>query len=246
MIKEPVSGAGYFMRGLKLIFRPGIRGFVVIPLTINITLFSLGIWYAADRFDRLMEWMLPDWLEWLEWLLWPLFALAALLIVFFGFSLIANLLAAPFNGLLAEAVERHLSGAAPAQQTSWKQVLVNAVPMMLQELWKLVYYVLWAIPFLVLFLIPGLNVAAPLIWFAFSAWMLSLEYSDYPAGNHDIKFRQLRGRLRRRKSLALSFGALTVLATSIPLVNFLVMPVAVAGATAMWVDRLSDESGGAT
>ena len=45
---------------------------------------------------------LPGWLDWLRYILWPLFAVAAVLVTFFTFSLVANLVASPFNGLLAE------------------------------------------------------------------------------------------------------------------------------------------------
>ena len=36
MISNPVTGAGYFFRGLSLINKPGVRRFVIVPLLINI------------------------------------------------------------------------------------------------------------------------------------------------------------------------------------------------------------------
>ncbi|MEZ5582290.1 MAG: hypothetical protein R3F37_05475 [Candidatus Competibacteraceae bacterium] len=44
-------------------------------------------------------------------------------------------------------------------------------------------------PLLVLFVIPGVNVIAPLLWLVFGAWMLALQYADYPMGNHGLRFR---------------------------------------------------------
>ena len=46
--------------------------------------------------DRDQVW-LPEWLRWLDWLLWPLFGIIVFGAVFFGFSLVANLIAAPFH-----------------------------------------------------------------------------------------------------------------------------------------------------
>ena len=45
--------------------------------------------------------------------------------------------------------------------------------------------------------------------------------------------------------LALGFGGAVMVATAIPLVNFLVIPAAVAGATVLWVERLERAAPGA-
>ena len=111
MRNNPLSGALYFLRGLRLIFAPGIRAYVIVPLAVNVLLFSALIYFGAARFQGLLDWLLPTWLEWLSLLLMPVFIVVALVIVFFSFSLIGNLIAAPFNGLLAEAVECQLTGA---------------------------------------------------------------------------------------------------------------------------------------
>jgi CysZ protein len=39
-----LTGAGYFLRGLGMIFQPGLRQFVMVPLAANILLFSLMGW----------------------------------------------------------------------------------------------------------------------------------------------------------------------------------------------------------
>lgn len=236
----PLTGAGYLLKGFPLIFQPGIRRYVVVPLAINVLLFSLLIWYGAGRFDRLIARLLPAWLDWLEWLLWPLFALAALIIVFYTFILLANLVGAPFNGLLAEAVERRLTGKTPDGTFHWKALPRDLALTFLSELKKLSYFALRAVPLFILSLIPPLNAAAPLLWMVFSAWMLALEYADYPMGNHGLKFSEIRDRLRKKRTVALGFGAAATVLTLIPVVNFLAMPVAVSGATVLWVHEFAD------
>lgn len=238
MIQQPVKGAGYLLQGLQLLSRPGLKRFVAIPLTINIAVFGLLIWFAADQFGVLMDSItpeLPEWLAWLAWILWAIFAVAAVVLVFFTFSIIANLIAAPFNSLLAEAVERHLTGQSLPSGGSLLAMLKDIPGTVLDELKKLGYFIAWAIPLLILFLIPGVNLIAPFVWTLFSAWMLAIEYSDYPLGNHGVRSAQLRRTLRERRWLSLGFGGATLVGTMIPVVNFLVMPAAVAGATAMWV-----------
>lgn len=234
-------GAGYLLRGFQLIFKPGIRRFVIIPLTLNVLVFGLLIWYGANQFEALLDWLfsfLPGWLHWLEWLLWPLFILAASVFIFFGFTLLANLIGAPFNGFLAEAVERQITGGEPAQG-AWTEIFGEIISGFFGELRKVLYFVLRAIPLLILFLIPGLNLVAPFLWMAFGAWVLALEYADYPMANHGLSFAEQRRRLGEKRLVTLSFGGATLLITLIPGINFLAMPVAVAGATVMWVEQFA-------
>jgi CysZ protein len=82
------------------------------------------------------------------------------------------------------------------------------------------------------------NIAAPVVWMLFGAWMLAISYVDYPMGNHGLGFPEQRRRLRERRYLALGFGGAVMCALAVPVVNFLVIPAAVAGATALWVERL--------
>ncbi len=238
MRNNPVSGAIYFLRGIRLIFAPGVRAYVVVPLLVNVLLFSAIIYFGTGQFRELLDWLLPDWLDWLAYLLLPLFFLMALIIVFFTFSLVGNLVAAPFNGLLAEAVECHITGA-PPPAVGWKKMIADLGRTLASELRKLAYIVLWGVPVLLLFVIPGLNLAAPFIWMLFGAWMLAISYVDYPMGNHGLTFPEQRRQLGQRRYLALGFGGAAMLALAIPLVNFLVIPAAVAGATILWVERLA-------
>jgi CysZ protein len=239
MIGKPVSGARYLLKGLSLIKQPGVRRFVIIPLLINSLIFTGLIWLSVDQFGRFIDWFtpsLPDWLLWLTWLLWLVFGLMAIIVLFFGFSVLANLVGAPFNGLLAAAVEKQLTGQAPP--ASDKPLGREMLDSLLGELRKILYYLLWAIPLLILGFIPVVNLVAPVLWALFGAWMLSLEYLDYPLGNHGLTFPAIRQKLREHRMLSLGFGGAVMLATLVPVFNFLVMPVAVAGATALRVEQI--------
>ncbi len=241
MANNPFSGAAYLLQGLSLISKPGLRPFVIIPLLINILVFSLLIWLGIDQFEGLMDRFLPNeesWLAWLRWLLWPLFAIALLLVIFYTFTVIANLIASPFNGLLAEKVELYLGGELPEQTGGVKQVMQDILPSLLSELRKLLYFSLRAVPLLILFLIPVVNIAAPFLWLAFSAWFLALEYADYPMANHGLKFKEQHQRLKQARYSAMTFGGGLTLLMMVPIVNFVAMPAAVAGATVFWKERL--------
>jgi len=241
MANNPFEGMGYLIRGLSLITRPGLRAFVLIPLAINILVFSLLIWIGFDQFGALMDYLLPaqeSWLAWLRWLLWPLFTVAILLLIFYTFTIVANFIAAPFNGLLAEKVESLLGGETPAQTGGLGQALRELLPSLLSELRKMGYFLLRAIPLGILFFIPVLNLAAPFLWMAFSAWFLALEYGDFPMANHGLDFKEQHRRLKQERLTALTFGGGLTLMMMVPLLNFVAMPTAVAGATLFWRERL--------
>ncbi len=250
------QGARYLLRGFKLILKPRIRRFVYIPLAVNISLFSLVIFLGYRYTFELIEWLsvkldnwisqLPNWLAWLgnlvdalQWIIWPVFIISALLFVFFFFSLIANIISAPFNGFLSEAVERLLTGQTVNSDTNIAKEVVVAIS---HEIRKLAYFVLRALPLLVLFLIPIINIAAPFLWLLFTAWMLAIEYLDYPMSNHHIAFKTQRHLHRQRRSLSFGFGTATALANAIPFVNFFAIPSAVAGATALYIENLDERN----
>jgi len=243
-MSNPFAGAMYFISGIKLLNQPGIRRYVVIPLSINIVLFSVLLWFGAAYVSDFVDWIqasIPDWLDWIAWLVWPVFLVSAMLIGFFTFSLLANIIAAPFNSLLSTAIEKHLTGATVDAETTEAGFVASFIPEILNEVKKFGYFILWSVPFLILFAIPVVNVAAPGLWFIFSAWMLSLEYLDYPLSNRNLRFVDIKKRVRKQRLTALGFGSIINFALMIPIVNFIVMPAAVAGATVYAVERMGDE-----
>ncbi len=236
---------GYIATGWRLMRTPGLRRFVWMPLLINVLVFGILGWslYSLAN-DWLHSWSflsaLPDWwiIQALDNLLRWLLALVMFVAMAFLFTLLANLVGAPFNGLLAERVEAHLTGQRITDAPSWL-TLVRSVPrLMASELSKLFYLLLCLIPLLLLQFIPLVNLIAPVLLFLFGAWMFALEYLDYPLGNHGALFRDVRTVARQRRQLALGFGSGVAVLSAIPIINLFIMPAAVAGATALYVDHL--------
>lgn len=244
---NPVTGISYLFKALPLLTQKGIKSFVIIPLMINILFFSVGIYFGFAYFGEYMDKMLDtsglwSWVaaivDMIKPLLYILFGLTLFVLVFYTFSILANIIASPFNSLLADATEKHLTGKVSSSSDSMKQVMKDIVPTIFMELRKLIYMILWSVPFLImLFVIP---IIGPIIWFLFTAWMMSLQYMDYPMGNHKVKFSDQRALQRKQRLFSLGFGGVTMGASMIPLVNFIVMPTAVIAATMIWVEQYSE------
>ena len=240
------SGAGYFLLGFTLIRTKGIRRFVFIPFIVNLILFAWAFYYLFGQIDDLILQItafLPNWMDRIKevvaFFVWPLAVLTILLVSAYLFSTLANWIAAPFNGLLSEKMERLLTGKT-AQNDSFIAVFKDIPRTFFREFSKLKYYLPRAVVFLLVFFL--LPVVGQIIWFVFSAWMMAVQYCDYPYDNHKISFDDMRKDLLHHKGFAYSFGTIVMLFSMIPVVNFLVMPVVICGATAMWVDRLKHDN----
>ena len=154
----------------------------------------------------------------------------------------SSLIAAPFNSILAERVENKLKGLPSPEFKGYTSLPALMSRTFKSEAHKLFYMAKWFIVLLILTVIPGLNILAPFAWMLFGAWMLAIEYIDYPMGNHELFFKDELVTLKKNRSLALGLGAGLVLLTSIPIINFLAMPIGVASSTALYVNRLKSKS----
>ncbi len=243
MIKDTARGTAYLAKGLSLIQSKGIKRYVIIPLTLNILLFGSLIGYGYAGFgplvDKVMSYV-PDWLGFLSGILWLFIVLLTAIIVFFTFTPIANIIAAPFNAIMAEKIEEKLTGRDVNANVPLLKIILDSI---VSQIGKLGYILAWSLVLFIISVIPGINFIAPFLWVLFGSWLLSLEYLDYPMGNHALTFKQEKATLKKRRGLALGFGGGVMALTTIPVVNFFVMPVAVAGATAMWVEQLADDVG---
>jgi len=240
MFSNFVQGIAYVFKGFELIMQPGLRLFLVIPVTVNILLFIGLIVWAKSLFAGwlagMMAW-LPEWLGFMEWFFWLIYALAIVLTIFYGFVSAANLLAAPFYGYLAELVEERLGERSGTGNFSWREFAQLIPRTIKREFQKILYYLPRVLALLVLGLIPGVNAIAAVLWIIFSAWMMAIQYLDYPADNNGLAFKEMLRYLRENRAAAMGFGTLVFGLTLIPVINLVTFPAAVCGATAFWVSN---------
>lgn len=247
-------GISYLFEGLQLILQPRFRHFILVPLAVNVAIFLILTGTLLAYFDGLVSYFvqlftgwLPEW-QWLEpvvkftaSVVWILIALISVVVYGYSFSLITNIIAAPFYGLLAEKIEEHLTGRAPPPES---------IPSMVgrtlgRELVKLWYFITRGLGILIIAFILGFvplaNFFVPVLLFLWAAWSMSIQYVDYPADNHRLPFTLFRESLGQRRYSAWGLGGVTVLGAMIPLLNILVMPAAVAGGTLFWIRELAEQ-----
>lgn len=237
-----LHGAGYVMRGAQLLSHPKLRIFVLVPLLVNIVIFGSligwGYTWLSATLDQTLD-ALPEWLRFLEWILWPLVVIATSLITGYLFTAVALIIASPFNALLAEKAEELVTGRPVAGLEGLMGALAGVPRGVFREVAKLLYYVPMALFVLLVSVIPAFNTVAPLLWLLLGAWMMSIQFVDYPMDNHQRSFADVKEAVRSRRLSSMGFGGLVALCTGIPIVNFFVVPAAVVGATLLWVEELA-------
>lgn len=70
---------------------------------------------------------------------------------------------------------------------------------------------------------------------------MAVQYADFPFDNHKVPFKTMKNALAKRLTKNLTFGMLISFFTTLPIINLIIMPIAVCGATALWVDIYKEE-----
>ena len=238
------TGVGYFLRGLAMTFEPGLRRFVLVPLAANIILFSLMgrllFEFITDFYDAAML-TIPEWLQFLSWIITPLLWLIGGLMTGYLSTFVVLMLTSPFHALLAEKVEEGITGEPVPALDGIAAALIEVPRALFREIRKVLYYVPMALGVLLLTIIPVFNAFAPLAWFLLGAWMMSLQFVDYPMDNHRLPFRDVRDACAARRLSTIGFGGAVAFFTGIPLLNLIVIPAAVIGATLLWCEELRSQ-----
>ncbi len=221
------------IEGLKLLSKPGIRQYVILPMLFNITIFAIIMYYGFGlvmEYQALLNDWLPDWLDFLSWVIVPIFFIVAVLIMAYGFTTITNIIGAPFNALLSEKVEVVL-GLPQSQTESGLTGFLKTIPRSIgRELKKFISNLKWLLLLFISLFIPGVNILSLFV----GSWLMAIQYLDYPADNHEISYQEFLEIIKTKRMGSLSFGLSIMLVSMIPLANLIVVPAAICAGTILW------------
>ncbi len=160
------------------------------------------------------------------YLAYLLFHLTALVVVLLLGVSITNIVAAPVYEQISEAIERDLYPGQLVSLSFWQSL--RLIP---EEIKKALLTLILS---LALFLIPGLNLLA-----AFgSAFLLAWDFYDYPFARRGLALKE-RIRHARQDFFAILGLSLWFL---IPLVQVVLVPLAVVGATMLGLEKIKREA----
>ncbi len=240
----------YFRRGVHMATSKPLRPWILIPLAFNIVLFGALYWYTGHAINQWIEGLLGNWhpdgfwsfmnslLPYLEGLLSVLIWLLLLVLMSNFFTLVVQLIAAPFMGFLAEKVNRNTCSV-PLPEESMAAMLKRTLFRELRKFW----YTAWRsvavfIVVAIFYFIPGLNLVASVGWFVFCGWLLAMQYVDFGADCRQVSMQEMLDSMKEKRWLVLGFGCLMLVLTMLPLVNLVIMPIGVITGTLIWNEQL--------
>ena len=239
---RPLTGFFYPFKGLRfLISHPRLLTLIVIPVGINTVLFTLLIWFTSSRITGWIQSVVPGGEAWYRALLYYalLFvaALVVLIALFYTFTLLGNLMLAPFNEMLSERVELIYGGKGVEGEFSVAGFVRDMARSYKAEGGRILLYLTGFVLLLLFNLVPVLGQALyGLLATLYSLFFLCWEFIDYSMERWRFTFTMKRKAAFTNVLFFLSFGAGAALLLLVPLANLMVIPVCVAGATLLFCD----------
>lgn len=245
-----VSGLLYPLRGLTILRRhPGLARYWIPPIVLTFAALVASFVFAVRYHDDAVAllWAAPSGEGFVAMVLAVLHFLvrAAALLVGVGLAMVvcilaANLIAAPFNDALSEALEQIETGH-PSPGFSLARLVRDLGRTLRVELTKLLVYCAVMGPLLVIsWLVPGVGQLLYLIFgLLFTSLYMALDYIDWPASRRALPLRERLALLSVRPLLTLGFGFAVAACLFVPLLNLFFMPLAVAGGTRLFLDLVT-------
>lgn len=248
-MRDLVAGMRYLGRGQRWVMGHGRWfGFGLLPALIALVLYVAALTVLAFWADDAAMWATPfadDWGSPWQALLRNVFAvmlwIGVLFLAVISFAAVALLIGDPFYEKLSAKVEDSeggMSGEEP-DVSLWRGLWTSVC----DSVYVLFRALLFTVPLFFLGFVPILGqTIVPVIGFCVSGFFLALELASVAMQRRGIPVRERLRMLKRRKALAVGFGAPLVLCFLVPVLAVPLMPGAVAGA-ALLVRDLTGERG---
>jgi CysZ protein len=255
---HPANAPSAFLKGMSLPFeavdflsrRPLLLLLMLIPIAINLVLFFAVLGWGFHEFSDFLGSLLDEKTAWywttLKWVIQILFYLIVLAIVFFIFTPIALIIAAPFNDQLAEKVE-HAAGFQIEDKRSFLVMVREEIIYAVFSEAKRMSVVLGV--FILLLPVNFIPVIGPLLFgilsFLWGAWSAAIEFTSFAADRRHLGTREKWRQLRSNLPLTMGFGTATILLLGIPLINVFAVALSAVGGTVLFGMLQRDDAQGA-
>lgn len=245
-------GLTYPFKGARFVYlqHPGLVRYWILPILITLLAIAGMLYGVYQLHDDVVGWIWDEpsgdgfWagvVRFFHGALEILVAIGMLLLGFVAVVFLTSAIAAPFNDLLSEEVERIVTGQGgpPFRLSATIRGILRTI----------VIASVFGVTSLVLELgsccLPAIGQAiCSALLFVIGAISFSVDFLDYPSGRRDEGLGRQLGRVRRHFLAMFGFGTGVWLFLFVPIVNLLFMPAAVAGGTLLYLDLRSEEAAG--
>jgi CysZ protein len=234
-------GARYALRGARIVVsNPPVWGYVLAPAALMGTAFVFGAFLVVWLVGLVTGWLWvpgPDAAAWVvvtySIALWTLrLGLVAGLGLFL--YLVAGLVATPFNDRLSDFVERRILKTS-SEDVPLDRFLKDLVWSITHSALSLVIYLAVMVVLLLLNLVPGVgSVLGFGVGSVVSAAFFTREAMDGSLSRRRLGYLDKWRVVADNWAITLGFGLVVSAAMWLPLLNFLILPMSVAGGTALF------------
>ena len=218
----------------------------VMPFLLTIVLYITGASAFAHYFPQILNSLLKPSGTWYGMILY--YGLALILIIAFTlfvlitFTAVGCILASPFLESISEKVEILIAGKKPAENSGIKKTIQGVIQTITNEFKK------WSLFFILQVIILSFNLLPVIGQFLYAITSVvitfhffAIEYLDFIFSRKHQKFSDNHAFVKANLWSAWGFGAGISLTTLVPLLNFILLPAAVTGATMFYFDRIKPE-----
>jgi len=235
-MRDFARGTGDLSRGLAAVRRcPGAWKWLLAPALVSLVLIAAAIAGIAHITHPLVAWAtghLPSFLADAAGALLELFVVAALgLGALLIFTAVAGAITGPFNEMLSERIEAHLTGR-PAPAFSLPGFLHELSLGIVHGIRRVIVAILGAIVVFAIGFIPVVGtIAALVLGFWFAARGAAYDCYDAVLARRAMAYRDKLAYLGRHRARSLGLGATVAALLLVPGLNLVALGLGAAGAT---------------
>jgi len=241
---------GSFLHGFWFIFssfkiikeNKGLITYFIVPFLLNIFILSGVFYFSYTVIEPEISGAITgsEWyMDVLRFVVAPIVMLVLGLITILIYSILGNIITAPFNDFLSMKVEQKLTDA-KFDEPFTIQGLVADITRMASNIVKLLgLLVIVNIASLLVNLIPLIgNIIYPVLSFMATAFFLGFQFFDFPLERRKLNFKEKLRITWSHKLMTIGLGTGFFLVSFVPIVGFLGLNLASIGATTLFIDHI--------
>jgi len=223
---------------LSLVKRYKLYVYFIIPFFINIAILSSIFYFSFHTLKPLIDSQITGtgfFFNMLRFVLTPLLLIIQTIITVLIYSIIGNIVIAPFNDFISQKIELKVFGENFDEKLSLKFVTSNIIRAVVNLIKLLLLMIAAHLLILLLNLIPVFgNILYTVLGFLITAFFFGFQFYDYPFEHRRYAFgKKLKTALRFTPQV-LGTGVGFFLLSLIPVINFLGLNMAAIAATVMF------------
>lgn len=240
------KGFFYLLRGMKLILSEWrLMRLAALPLLVNIIVFTFFLFSFNYFAYEISNWVFTQGDEvwyWyvISWITGILLFAVSLLVVIFGFVAIGLVIAAPFNDMLSAAIEEKVTGKTIDAKMTLPELVIYSMKNEARKMFVVIGVQL------VLILISFIPVVGQFLFIVldpiFLMIVVAFEFTSFTLDRRGKSFADKKDYLMSRLGISMGFGLSIWITLMIPIVNFLLLPLAVSGGTLFVIENPPGDS----